>query len=485
MSNQDKIRQDESLLTELGIEPYTLITDVLKNVFFIILGSVAVMMFALVIASFRYEPNYTTKATFVVSSKDMNNSYGNLNSANRMATTMEKILESTVMEKKICEVLGIDMENFDAKISTSVVEGTNLLELSVTANNPKEAIDIIRTIMDNYTEVSLYAISNAVMDVLQQPAIPYSPDNPLSVRSIAKKGFLLGALIWIFLFGLNSYLGNTIKQENEIELKLDAKSMGSIPYEAKKKTITSVIGRKNKKALLVDDPMCGFSFVENYKKLVSKAEYNMQRKGKKILVVTSVSENEGKSTVAANIALSLSLQGHKVVLVDGDIRRPSQFLIFGLKPDEKQEIGEYLNGNVEMNDIIMKTGRKGLFFIGGRSCYASSTEMLHTERLKLLFDKLRDVADFVIVDTPPAGIIGDSQVFAHHADSVLLVAKQNMVLAEDINDVIDDFRDSHSDVMGVVLNAVRSAGSMKITGYGVYGRYGNYKNYAQKKGSRK
>lgn len=64
--------------------------------------------------------------------------------------------------------------------------------------------------------------------------------------------------------------------------------------------------------------------------------------------------------------------------------------------------------------------------------------------------------DYVIIDTPPAGIIGDAQIFAHCADAVMIVSKQNYMLAEDINEVMDAFRDKEGKVLGVVLNGVRS-----------------------------
>lgn len=81
------------------------------------------------------------------------------------------------MEKKICEKLKV--EELDADIHAKVLEGTNMLVLSVTADTPKDSIDIIRTVMDNYSSVSLYTVGSAVMDVLEEPKVPYTPDNPL------------------------------------------------------------------------------------------------------------------------------------------------------------------------------------------------------------------------------------------------------------------------------------------------------------------
>ena len=178
----------------------------------------------------------------------------------------------------------------------------------------------------------------------------------------------------------------------------------------------------------------------------------MAKNEQKVLVVTSVSEKEGKSTVAANLAITLAEQSKRVLLVDGDIRRPSQFLIFGMEPKEENELGEYLRGNGSLADVMVPCTRKHMLFMGGKNCYSSSTEMLNSESFFKLMAACRKFVDYVIIDTPPAGIIGDAQIFAHCADAVMIVSKQNYMLAEDINEVMDAFRDKEGKVLGVVLN---------------------------------
>lgn len=261
--------------------------------------------------------------------------------------------------------------------------------------------------------------------------------------------------------------------------------IGAISYEWKYKTIRDIFRRK-KKAILVDDPVVSFRFVESYKKLAAKVEYRMAKNEQKVLVVTSVSENEGKSTVAANLAITLAEQSKRVLLVDGDIRRPSQFLIFGMEPKEENELGEYLRGNGSLADVMVPCTRKHMLFMGGKNCYSSSTEMLNSDSFYKLMTACRKFVDYVIIDTPPAGIIGDAQIFAHCADAVMIVAKQNYMLAEDINEVMDAFRDKEGKVLGVVLNGVRSFSGLVDSPvghyYGKYSKYGRYGNYGRSKG---
>ncbi len=247
--------------------------------------------------------------------------------------------------------------------------------------------------------------------------------------------------------------------------------------------------KRDKKAALVDDPMSGFRFAESTKKLATKVQYQMSKNKRKVLVVSSVAENESKSTIAANLAITLAKQGKRVVLIDGDIRKPSQQLIFGLNTETYTSLSDFLAGAGNLNDIIIPSGRENLLFIGGKDAVPSSTELLGSDRTGKLIEACKNAADYVIIDTPPAGLIGDAQIFGEHADAVLLVTRQNYILAEDINDVLDDFRDNHCKILGVVLNGVQGfstiaespVGGSKKYGYG-YG-YGRYNRYGKSKSS--
>ena len=117
--------RNEEPVMEMQIELFTLIHDVMKNIVFIILGGLAAAMLAYVAVNITYVPQYTTSTTFVVSSKESNNTYANLSAAHTMAITFQKLLESNVMKETIRKEMGVD--EISASISAEVMEGTNLL----------------------------------------------------------------------------------------------------------------------------------------------------------------------------------------------------------------------------------------------------------------------------------------------------------------------------------------------------------------------
>ena len=465
-------------LDNYKIEPFTLIHDILINWWAILLGAVSAVLLAYVLLNLRYVPQYTSSATFVVSARNTSASYSTLSSANTTATTFQKIVESNTMQDVLCEKLGVD--EIDADIQATVAEGTNLLELNVTASSPREAFDVMQGILENYSSVSYYTVGDIVLNMLRNPDIPFSPNNPLNTSRTLKMVFVLAAAALAFLFGLLSVMRDTLKNEDDIEKKLDARNMGSIAYEFKHKTLKEFLGRK-KRGLLINDPLAGFGFVESYRKFSAKAEYRMEKEGWKTLTVTSVSENEGKSTVAANLAISLAEKDNRVLLIDGDLRRPSQFLIFGLHPAEDNELGEFLKHERKDFDLLMKTKVPKLYLIGGRNCYSSSTDILQGDRTRKFLNRCKESADYIIVDTPPTGVLGDAELWGQYTDAVLFVERQNFIAAEDINTMLDKFRAQKTRILGVVLNSVQSFGRLAGATVGRYsGRYGDYGHYGKK-----
>lgn len=466
------------MLDNYKIEPFTLVHDILMNWWVILLAAVSAAMIAYVGVSVRWIPQYTTSTTFVVSSRNTAASYSSLSTANTMATTFQKIVESSAMQEILCTKLGV--ERIDADIQARVAEGTNLLELSVTADTPKESFDIMQGILDNYSSVTLYTVGDIVLNVLQSPSVPFSPDNPLNMRDVMEKAFLLMAVAMILLFGILSVMRDTLKTEDDVKDKLDARSLGILSFEFKYKSVRELF-RHKKKALLISDPLAGFGFVESYRKFSARAEYRMEKEGWKTLAVTSVSENEGKSTVAANLAISLAEKEFRVVLIDGDLRRPSQFLIFGLHPAEENELGEFLKAEDGEFSLLMNTENQNLHVIGGRNCYTSSTDIVQKEITHKFLKKLKESADFIIIDTPPTGVLGDAEIWGQYADAVLFVEKQNFISAEDINTMLDKFRAQGSRILGVVMNGVQSFGGIAGATVGRYsGRYGDYGNYGKR-----
>lgn len=180
-----------------------------------------------------------------------------------------------------------------------------------------------------------------------------------------------------------------------------------------------------------------FSFVESFKKLRNLLEHEHRRHGAKVFLITSVLENEGKSTVAANLALSLAKTSKKVLLVDADLRKPAQYKILERRGLETAEFSDVLAGDAPLSDAVHFDKEYGIYTIFNQSTERDSTELLRRKQTVRILQALREKMDYIILDSAPVSMVADAELLAEYADAVLLTVRQDYARTADINDAID------------------------------------------------
>lgn len=457
-----------------NVEPFSLITDVLRSLWAIFLGSLAAAMIVMMVVSSKALVTYSSEATFAVMSKRTTGyAYNNLSAARSVATSFTSILNSDVMKKMVCEDIGL--ENFDANAAARVISETNLLTLRVTSNSPEKTFKIIRSIMKLYPDLIQYVNTTMVMEVLAQPQIPVPSVSGSSALGMAKRAFVVFFILLTGAFAYLSYRHDTIKTEKDLREKLDATSLGAIEYEQIRKSKSD----KGKKSVLLNDTTASFSYVERYKKIAASVLKSAERHHAKVIMITSVAEHEGKSTVAANLALAIQEQGKKVLLIDCDLRRPSQAKIFGISVKEGTSLTDMLNGKSKSGQIYRDPVSKLPLLLCGKGVRDSS-EYFKESTFKRLIDHLRQGMDIIILDTPPMSLMADAEAIANTADISILVVQYNRTQSAVINDAIDELKKYRCHMSGCILNGVRSLpgnGRKIIGGYYGYGKYGKYGRY--------
>lgn len=460
---------------ELGLDLYSTVRALLKDWWMILTAGLAGVFCAYLVAGTAYTPVYTSSMTFIVSSKGATSNLSDLTAANDMAETFGQVLNSRLLKKKVQLELGLDY--MPGTIETTVVEGTNLMTLKVSAPSPEHSFKIMKSVLNNYSEITDYVLSNVVLDVLEAPEVPKAPSNPISARDMMKKYALIGMALMACVLALIDYLKDNVKNEKEVEKKLDSPLFATIYHENKNKTVKSRL-RRTKRGLLVTDPTNSFLFVETYKKIRTKLMYKSGTQEGRVILITSVMENEGKSTVAVNLALTLAQKSERVLLVDGDMRRPASYKILQKFPEKEQEIGEYLNGRVPLDKILQRDEKSGLLLMIGSRNYSNSTEMVSGEAMRRLMAGARQIADYVVIDSPPTSLMADAEVLAEYADISLLVVRQGMAKVRDINDTIDMLENGSSKLLGCIYNDVKTGVFSGKKAWGGYG-YGTYRRYGQ------
>ena len=452
------------------IDLISMLKDIGREWITILLLSIAAALFADIWICATYQPEYKTSTTFVVTAKGMNsNIYQNLTSTKDLAQQFTEILGSNVLKKKVAQDIGVN--SLDVETSVDLVPETNLITLSVKAKTAAESYRVLRSVMENYNTLSYYAIKNVIIETIQQPSVAMSPSNPLNEKRMVLKVFLIAAGCLIVLVAGISYIRDTIKNPGEVSSKLDTRLLGTIAYEKKSKSL-SMNRKKGYLSMLISNPLRSFAYVESSKMAASRVRSYMDKEQAKVLLVTSVMENEGKSTVAANLALSLAQEGNRVMLMDCDFRKPAQFKIFDVRDNEETDLGDVLINHKSADRIIRNWNDSNLYMILNKTSSNSIETLLKSTTLKQIIAFCRERMDYVVVDTSPLALVADTEELAQMTDASVLVVRQDTVLAKDINDAIDILNNTRGKVIGCILNGTASQSTGGNSHYRYGGHYG-------------
>lgn len=473
MQEQENYTQQEWF----PFDPITVVRSVLKRWYLIVAAAILLGTAAYIYKDCTYRPNYTSKATFVVSVRSSTGTvYQNLTATSNLAAVFTEVLNSSILKSTILEELG--MTEFNGTIKASVVPDTNLLTLQVSDANARTAFLVTRSIIENHSVVTEQVLGDTILEVLQEPRIPTAPSNFRDSEAFAKKAILLAAAVTCVLLAILAYIRDSVRSRREAEEKLDCSCIGEIRHERRYKTFQSFL-RRQKNPILITRPATSFLFVESLRKLRRRVE-NQLKDGKKVLLVTSVLPNEGKSTVSVNLALSLAVKGRKVLLVDCDLRKPTCYKLLE-KPARGSGTIDVINGDQPLSQAVIKDKPSGLHMLLEYKRIGSATNLLDSERMAKLLEDARQIYDIIVVDSPPVSAAPDAETLMKFVDGALLVVRQDAALTKTINQTLHTLS-RRAEVFGCVLNDVYSSSLLGGSGYGHrygygYGRYGRYGKY--------
>lgn len=459
---------EETIGSKIHINWFIIARDILRNLVVIILISLIVAGIAYLVKENTHTPKYQTRTTFLVSSAD-GSSYNNKTS---LATLMQEVMDSHLLKKIMAQDLGLESTTVPATITTTVQSDVNIVNVTVTADTPRMAFLVMDSLTENYSQVSDHLMEGLVLDILEPARIPTVSTSQTGARELFKTAFLYAFCILVVCVAVLSYVRDTVKSEQDIKDKLDTPLFATIYREYGKR-------RKDKKSILITGVNVSFSFVETFKKIRTRIEYEAHKNQCRVIMVTSVMENEGKSTVAANIALALAQKSEHVVLVDADFRKPAQYKVLDAGTREAG-LGEVLQGKSSLEDVMRLYEPGSLYCLYNYKAYRNSSEMLLSKEMKELIELLREKMSYVIIDTPPTSMVTDAEIVSRYADGSLLVVREDRAVCAEINDTIDMLSGNKSKLLGCIYNfAERGFGRFVQggTGYGNYGKYGKYGNY--------
>jgi non-specific protein-tyrosine kinase len=381
--------------------------------------------------------------------------YNDILTSERLTKTYSELVTKRPVLEEVISLVGQpkDAETLRDMVSVSVIRDTQLLRLSVESDDPALA-----TILANATAQAFIAENDmkdlsrpggvSVVELATMPTSPVKPQVGLSVVL----GLIAGLVVAAGLVLLMDYLDDTVKSEQDVERVAGLTTLGLVARFGRRRSRqpVSAYGSRSPAA-------------EAYRAIRTSVQFaTMDRLGQ-VLLVTSPNAGDGKSTTAANLAVTMASAGKRVVLVDGDLRRPSLHQIFNLE-NRVGLTSALLSGN-GARSCIQPSGFDSLSVLTSGPLPPNPSELLSSSRMRDLMEAMRRETDAVIMDSPPALVVTDATLLAALADGTVLVAEAGRTRSAALRQAVDGLSRATDRLLGVVLN---KAGRRAAPGYRHY-----------------
>jgi capsular exopolysaccharide synthesis family protein len=389
------------------------------------------------------------------------------------------------------EIAKVREESIQKSMSEAVAQSQTASQAQLTLRDLESSAQTARALHDNFLQRYMEAVQQQSFPITEARSIspasrPLRKSHPRSTLILlmgTAGGILLGAGIAF----LRDQLDRVFRSSGQVEevLRLDCLSiLPAISHEAPrggraKAVPHGGISYSGALSYVVKSPFSRFAESIRAIKVAIDLEASKAGKVTRVVGICSSLPNEGKSTVATNLAQLAAMSGARTLLLDCDLRNPS--LSHVLAPDAKAGILELLAGTATLEQVMRRDPNTNLAFIPImlKTRLANSSEILPSEPMKILFDALRQRFDYIIVDFPPLAPVVDVRATAHLVDSYLFVVEWGRTKIDVVQHALAQARGVYDQTMGVVLNKADMQVFSRYQGYTGnyyfnrhYGRYG-------------
>lgn len=208
----------------------------------------------------------------------------------------------------------------------------------------------------------------------------------------------------------------------------------------------------NSKLIVLEDPKSPIA--EAYRILRTNIQFAAVDKELRTVLITSSEPNEGKSTTTANLGIAFAQAGKSVIIVDADLRKPTQHKVWGL--DNFSGLTNLLLGNVDIGSALKSTPMNNLHIITTGPLPPNPAELLGSQRMTKLLETIQDYADIILIDTPPVIAVTDAALLAPQVDGVVLVIASGKAKIEAAQRAKEMLLNGKAKILGTVLNMVEA-----------------------------
>ena len=410
------------------------------------------ILFGYAYSYYYKKPEYKSSVTILLvadenkTNKELTQTDLNIN--NGLISTYSSIAKSTNVVKKTIENLELNMSasSLQKKIDAKQIDSTQFLKISVTNANPELAKNIANELAQVFTQQikEIYNLQNiSIVDEAEVESTPCNVNHMKDIIMFAFAGLFLAmvSVVAIFMFD------DTIKSEEDIEKNVKLKAIGTLPVDKEK---NELIVKNNPKSQIV----------ESIKTIRTNILYSTN---KNAILVTSCKQDEGKTWVINNLAVTFAQTGKRVILVDANLREESNKNdIFEIDKGEGlsdfiKEISEDNLDNLQKSrNYIKETKIPNLHILQNGTIPPNPVELVSSRNMQKIIKLLKNMYDVVLIDGTSSIMVSDSIALSSMVDSTILIAENKKTKINDLKKVKKLIEDVHGNILGVILNKAQT-----------------------------
>lgn len=490
---------------EIEIDLSRLLNALLNKAWLIGIVAVVCAVVTFLGTFFFVTPLYQSSAMFYVNNSSLSLgetslsiTSSDISASKSLVNTYIVILNTRETINDVIDYAGVDRTYSEVKkmISAESVDSTQVFRVVVTGEDPKEAQQIAEAISYILPKRIATIIEGTSAQIVDSAVVPSSPSSPSYTKN-TMIGFVLGLAAMAAIIILRELFNVTIRTEEDVERSSKHPVLASVPdmgvpskggyyygYGQKKRSGKQPVDHGKEPEVIGGS--ISFAASEAYKLLRTKVQFSFaDEKDCHVIGVSSALTGEGKSVSAVNLAYSLAQLDQRVLLIDCDMRRPS--LAAKLPIQKTPGLSDFLAGQSHADNLIQLCGmpndERAFHAIAAGRNPPNPMELLSSARMEKMLARLRQSYDYIILDLPPVGEVGDALAVAKFTDGMLLVVRQNHCNRIALSAAERQFAFVDAKILGVVYNCASESGAGYNKKY--YNKYENSYRAAAKKAKAK
>lgn len=390
----------------------------------------------------------------------------------RISLEVRKIINSIKTEYEVAKAREETIRNAFEEMKNEAQDfNKQSVEFGVLKRQAESDRQMYEILLKRLNEASVGEDIQAVnVRIVDRAVVPSSPVKPRKLLNIALS-ILIGLGLGVGFAFFFEYLDNTFRTPDDVEEALSIPFLGIVPEiklkEGESETDRDLAVQKKPRS----------TFAEAFRSIRTNLLLSSAEHKPGVILITSPGPYEGKSLTAINLALILVQTGERVLLIDGDMRKPRVYKVFGL--DDSKGLSTLLTGHSDIKEVVFESAIPYLYLLPSGPNPPNPAELLGSGKMAEIIAELRKKFEYVIIDSPPLIAVTDSVVLSTIVDGVVIILKAGQTTKELAKRAHKNLKEINAKIIGAVLNEVDFERDRYYYYYPYYYKY--YKHYSGEK----